>query len=60
MHEVRAQKHEQISSAKWIRVPDSKVHLAHMGPTWVLSAPGGPHVAPLKFAIRGIMGVQLL
>ena len=23
---------------------DSKVHVAHMGPTWVLSAPGGPHV----------------
>ena len=23
--------------------PDSKVHGANMGPTWVLSAPGGPH-----------------
>ena len=23
--------------------PDSKVHLAHLGPTWVLSAPVGPH-----------------
>ena len=23
--------------------PDSKVHVAHMGPTWVLSAPDGPH-----------------
>ena len=27
--------------------PDSKVHVAHMGPTWVLSAPGGPHVGPM-------------
>ena len=32
--------------------PDSKVHVAHMGPTWVLSAPGGPHVGPMKLAIR--------
>ena len=23
--------------------PDSNVHVAHMGPTWVLAAPGGPH-----------------
>ena len=23
---------------------DSKVHVAHMGPTWVLLAPGRPHV----------------
>ena len=23
--------------------PDSKVHEANMGPTWVLSAPDGPH-----------------
>ena len=32
--------------------PDSKVHGANMGPTWVLSAPGGPHVGPLNLAIR--------
>ena len=32
--------------------PDSKVHVAHMGPTWVLSAPGGPHVGPMNLAIR--------
>ena len=25
-------------------IRDSKVHGANMGPTWVLSAPGGPHV----------------
>ena len=31
---------------------DSKVHVAHMGPTWVLSAPGRPHKGPMKLAIR--------
>ena len=33
--------------------PDSKVHGANMGPTWVLSAPDGPHVGPMNVAIRG-------
>ena len=32
--------------------PDSKVHGTNMGPTWVLPAPGGPHVSPMNFAIR--------
>ena len=32
--------------------PDSKVHGANMGPTWVLSAPDGPHVSPMNLAIR--------
>ena len=32
--------------------PDSKVHVAHMGPTWDLSAPGGSHVGPINLAIR--------
>ena len=31
---------------------DSKAHGAKMGPTWVLSAPDGPHVGPMKLAIR--------
>ena len=30
----------------------AKVHGANMGPTWVLSAPAGPHVGPMNFAIR--------
>ena len=30
---------------------DSKVHWANMGPTWVLSAPDGPHVGPMNLAI---------
>ena len=32
--------------------PDSKVHGANMGPTWVLSAPDGPHVGPMNLAMR--------
>ena len=32
--------------------PNSKVHGANMGPTWVLSAPDGPHVGPMNLAIR--------
>ena len=31
--------------------PDSKVHGANMGPTWVLWSPGGPHVGPMNLAI---------
>ena len=31
--------------------PDSKVHGANMGPTWVLSAPGGSHVGPINLAV---------
>ena len=36
-----------------VRVRDSKDDGANMGPTWVLSAPGGPHVGPINLAIRG-------
>ena len=32
-------------------IPDSKVHGANMGPTWVLSAPGGLHVGLMNLAI---------
>ena len=34
------------------KLPDSKVHGANMGPTWVLSAPDEPHVGPMNLAIR--------
>ena len=34
-----------------IYTPDSKVHVINMGPTWVLSAPDGPHVGPMNRAI---------
>ena len=33
-------------------IPDSKVHGANMGPTCVLSAPDGPHVGLMNFAIK--------
>ena len=36
-------------------VPDSKVHWANMRPTWVLSAPHGPHVGPMNLAIWGFL-----
>ena len=32
--------------------PDSKVHGTNMGPSWVLSAPDGPHVGSMTLAIR--------
>ena len=35
-----------------IENPDSKVHVANMGPTRVLVVPGGPHVGPIYLAIR--------
>ena len=38
--------------------PDSKVHVANMGPTWVLSAPDGPHVGHMNLAIRDTLGLQ--
>ena len=33
--------------------PDSKIHVTNLGPTWVLAAPGGPHVSHMNLAIRG-------
>ena len=37
-------------SADWA-YPESKAYGANMGPTWVLSAPGGSHVGPMNLAI---------
>ena len=39
-------------TADMINNPDRQVHGANMGPTWVLSAPDGPHVGPMNLAIR--------
>ena len=36
-------------------IPDCKVHVANMGPTWVLSAPGGPDVGPMNLDMRDIV-----
>ena len=41
-----------LDTSFWRNIPDSKVHGANMGPTWVLSAPDGPHVGPMNLAIR--------
>ena len=46
------------SGGRWQEMdtkPDSKVHGANMGPTWVLSAPDGLHVGPMNLAIREIL-----
>ena len=40
--------------------PDIKVLGANMGPTWVLSAPGGPHVGPMNLTVRVLSTVLLL
>ena len=50
--------YRSISSAPkypsdYMSVPDSKVHGAIMGPIWGRQDPGGPHVGPMNFAIRG-------
>ena len=37
--------------SRWETFPDSKVHGANMGPTWVLLATDGPHVGPMNLAI---------
>ena len=41
-------------------LPDSKLHGTNMGPTWFLSAPGGPHVGPINLAIRAIIWLAFL
>ena len=41
----------QSSQNTFNSYPDSKVHGANMGPTWVLSAPDGPHVGFMNLAI---------
>ena len=37
---------------------DIMVHGANMGPTWVLSAPDGPHVGPMNLAITFIGSIK--
>ena len=43
-----------------IGLPDSKVHWANMGPTWVLLAPAGPHVGPMNLAMRALRNTPLI
>ena len=47
--------HWDIRKLMSIYIPDSKVHGANMGPTWVLSAPDGPHIVPMDLAIRNVI-----
>ena len=35
--------------------PDSKPHVANMGLTWVLSAPGGLHVGLMNFTLGEVL-----
>ena len=47
----------KLTDTDWQKSPDSKIHGANMGPTWVLSAPDGPHVGAINLAIRVNMKV---
>ena len=40
-------------------IPESKVHVANMGPTWDLSAPDGPHVGPMNLAIGDLTTIAV-
>ena len=46
---------QKASYVESIYIPDSKVHGANMGPTWVLSALDGPHVGPMNLTISAVM-----
>ena len=41
------------TNRKMKAAPDSKVHVANMGPIWGRKDPSGLHVGPMKFAIWG-------
>ena len=66
-HVIPFYKHRKHSTGPsthgpWIctynKFPDSNVHGANMGPTWVLSAPDGPHVGPMNLAWQGCSHVS--
>ena len=42
---------DEIVCDDFMSIPVSKVHGANMGPTWVLSAPAGPHVGPMHICV---------
>ena len=48
-----------MPNASKYSIPDGKVHGAKMGPTWVLSAPDGPHVGPMNLAIRDVFSCSV-
>ena len=43
--------HAQLKWSCFEDFPESKVHVANMGPIWGRQDPGGPHVDPMNFAI---------
>ena len=47
--------HACVTSPSCFATPDSKVHGANMGPTWVLSAPYVPHIGSMNLAIRDVL-----
>ena len=48
---------ERLKEENKGKVPDSKVHVANMGPIWGRQDPGGPHVRLMNFAIWGRMPI---
>ena len=46
--------HYNSGPLQCINTPESKVHVANMGPTWGRQDPGGPHVGPMNLAIWDI------
>ena len=46
-------KSPRCSKSPWFTVYSQIAR--YMGPTWVLSAPGGPHVGPINLAIRIVL-----
>ena len=51
-NKITAQNADNSYLISLINCPDSKVHMANMGPTWVLSAPGRPHVGHMNLAVK--------
>ena len=51
MRSLKSKGHHAYNFVITESIPDSKVHGANMGPTWVLLSPGGPHVGPMNLAI---------
>ena len=44
-----------INNVLELAYPDCKVLGTNMGPTWVLSAPGGPHVGLINLSILVVL-----
>ena len=49
--------HSILQSNDTGRIPDSKVHGANMGPTWVLSVPDVSHIGPMNLAFRDTLQI---